>query len=221
MTKIKKEKEKPLFQDGLDQIFLDKNDTPVKIRDFIEPEDTWELKKRGSKATIITHDAIKKIADRAGISTNVGYRVMIEPHVNNNYTIVIEATVTSPKGSTNELGEANRSNLGNKGRANPVNMSQKRAYDRAVLRHLGIGGLLGEEELPDEEESKKEMDNLTIDEQKAIVPLINQIINTKRLPELNKFKLQMKKIANQYKEYQLVVLRNLWVKQFAKLQKSF
>lgn len=221
MAKIKKGEEKQTLQDGLDQIFQDKDGKPTKIRDFLKPEDTWELKKGKSKATIITHDAIKKMADHAGISSNVGYRVMIEPHVNNNYTVVIEATITSNKGTTNELGESNRGNLGNRGRANPVNMAQKRAYDRAVLRHLRIEGLLGEEELPDEEESKKEMDNLTIDEQKAIVPLINEIINAKKISQLTVFKQKMRTKKQAYSEKQLNVLRSLWEKQFAKLQKSF
>ena len=206
---------------GLEQSFIDKDQKVVKLGDFLESNDWWELKRGKNRATIVLHDAVKKIADRAGISTDVGYKVLIEPSVTNNYTIAIEARIVGPdQRTTTEIGEVNRGNLGNRGRSNPINMAQKRAYDRAVFRHLGITGFLGEEELQDDEETKSEMDTLTIDEQKAIVPFINKIVNSKTAAELKVISSEIKKTSTILIDKQLVVLRNLWSKQLASFQKT-
>lgn len=222
MTKTKKVEKNEVLKDGLDQQFIAKDSTIVKLREFLKPSDTWELKKRGSKLTIVSHEAVQKIADKAGISANVKYRILIEPHVNNNHTIVVEATVTDDLlRSTNECGESNRSNLGAKGRTNPFNMAQKRAYDRAVFRHLGISGLLGEDELPDEEEKNNDkypmFENLNDDQKKQIVPVWNKLLGSKTPAELNKIGTEIKKMSKMLNSDQLEHLRNQFRKQYKKL----
>lgn len=220
-TKVEKPKKKEeVLHPGLEQSFSDKDGVAVKLGEFLSSSDWWELKRGKNRATIVLHDAVKKIADRAGISTDVEYKVLIAPSVMNNYTTAMECRITGPVGKvTTELGEVNRGNLGNRGRSNPINMCQKRAYDRAVFRHLGITGFLGEEELPDEEESKNEMDNLSIEEQKAIVPFINKIVNSKTPVELKTISVEIKRDSSALMENQLAVLRSLWKKQLSSLQK--
>lgn len=206
---------------GLTQSFWNKNGTEVKLKDFLTEKDWWELKSRGSILQILTHDAMKKIADEAGIRSDPEYIVLTQPSVSNNYTYLIQIKITDIHGKTTiELGESNRGNLGIRGRSNPANMAQKRAYDRAVRTHLKIEGLLGEDELPDEDEDQ-EMDKLSHEERKALTPLINEIFAVKKKSDLTSFKAKMGKLKVEYNENQLEVLRGLWKKKSAELTNSF
>jgi len=223
MKKIKNEKTtQPEVEktNGLEQTIIQKDGTLIPISKILTPNDWWVLKKRNSQATILLHDAVKKLADIAGIQTNPKYSILIAPTHENNYTIAMQVEICDSTGRcTTDIGETNRSNLGIRGRANPVNMSQKRAYDRAVLRHLGITGLLSEEEIQEEED--KNMDKLSEEEAKQITPLVNEILNAKDKKVLNTFKLKMRSIIGNYNENQVNFLRELWKKNFAKLEKSF
>jgi hypothetical protein len=206
---------------GLTQTFTDKDNKIVQLQDILTVDDSWELKKRGhANMTILTHAGIQKIADAAGISKNVGYEVLIQPNANNNYQLSINATIKRGDEIVNEIGEVNRSNLTSRGKQNPTNMAQKRAYDRAVLRMLGIRGMLSEDELTDESDDNN-MDNLTIDQQKKIAPVITKIINAKTTKQLTDIKYEMQKAKSQYTEEELTQIRKQWKKQFAELTKTF
>lgn len=224
MKKIKKTKEKDIeipLLDGLAQSFKDKSKKQVQLKTILKDTDWWILKKRTSQLTIVSHDGVKKIADAAGIQTNPRYSILISPTHENNYTLAMQVEICDGDGRcTVEIGEVNRNNLGSRGRANPVNMAQKRAYDRAVFRHLGINGLLGEDEIQDVEE-EKEMDKINLEEQKQIVPLINKVLNTKTVQELKTLAIEIKKESTKYTSAQVDVLRGLWKKRFAELTKSF
>ena len=122
-----------------------------------------------------------------------------------------------------ELGETNRSNLGNRGRNYPANMAQKRSFDRAVFGATGLTGLLSEEELTEEQEEK--MDRLSMDEQKQISKMVNQINLAKTKEDLYQFNRDMKKMANagtlgDYNDKQLGYLRDLYQKKIGQLQKT-
>lgn len=222
MAKIKTEK--PVNKDrldGLNQYFTNQLNKRIKLKDFLVEGDWWELKSSKRVVYIILHDAVKKIANEAGISTYVKYDILTQPATNNNYTICIIATITDHNGKvTTDLGESSRDNLGIRGRSNPMNMAQKRAYDRAVFNHLGITGLLGEDELPDQEEPK-EMDKLTFDEQKSIVPILNELFAATTKPLMSAFNKKMQKEKASYSVGQLELLRGVYKKQLAALSKSF
>lgn len=197
---------------GLDQSFIDRHGNAVLLKDFLKEGDWWELKNKKSIRHIIYHDAVKKLADAAGINSVVNYNVLIQPSVSNNYMLLLQATVTDEKGrSSTGLGETNRSNLGLRGRANPGNMAEKRAYDRAVFNHLRITGLLGEDELPDEPE-EQEMEKLTDEEKKIIAPLINEIWAAKTKNDLSAFNKRMTSVKGSLNEKQLDILRGLYKK---------
>jgi hypothetical protein len=207
--------------DGLKQTFKNIQGDEYVLESILTTEDWWELKKRGRPSmTILTHSGIQKIADLAGIDKTVKYEVLIQPHVNNNYQLSINATITRDGETVNEIGEVNRNNLTEKGKHNPTNMAQKRAYDRAVLRMLGIRGMLSEDELTEETDDKK-MDNLTIDQQKKIAPIISKIINAKSSKDLTAVRNEIKSSLNTYTEDELNHLRKQWKKQSAELTKSF
>ena len=200
--------------------FISKDGDTILLNDFLTSSDYWVLDKRKSKVTILTHNAIKKIAMKAGIFV-LDYVILTQPDVYNNFQYTIQVKITDEKGRTTiEIGESNRSNLGQRGRQNPANMAQKRALDRAVLSHLGIVGLLSEEELEDNNETAV-VDKLTPDESKVIAPEINVIFAAKNKADLVKFNNQMKKDKVKYNPNQLNVLRGLWKKKLSDLTKSF
>lgn len=220
--KIKREKKIETLPElnGLNQLFKTQDGKKLKLKDILKKDDWWELKNRNKIIMILTHDAVKKIADEAGISTNIDYSILTQPSHENNYQQTWQAKISDPGGKiTVEIGEVNRNNLGSRGRNNPANMAQKRAYDRAVLRHLGIVGFLGEDELPEKEEEK--MENLTPDDAKQIVALLNQIFAAKDKKELMDFSNKMQELKLSYSELQLEVLRNAWGNQMVKFNKSF
>ena len=264
---IKKEKKEKLeIPDGLKQSFKMANGKMTTLEKGLKEGDWWISKGRAKK-TILTHGAVQKIADVAGVSKDVQYTVLTQPDAYNNYQYTIQAKVCrmvpekelrtqelgilkmrdekktleqigqeygctrnkimeicerieNPKMKqecVTEIGEANRSNLGSKGRANPANMAQKRAYDRCVFRLLGISGLLSEEELSDEDEEETKMENLSQDEVKKIAPLINKLLTAKTPENLNDFNKEMKEKAKDYNPAQLEYLRKLYGKRVGEL----
>jgi hypothetical protein len=201
---------------GLEQSFKGHNGQQIVLKDILVEKEWWVLKQRKSQSTIITHDGVKKIADAAGLSKSPKYSILISPTHENNYTIAMQAEICDNEGKcTTEIGEVNRNNLGSRGRANPVNMAQKRAYDRAVFRHLGITGLLGEDELQDEEE-KTEMETLTDEQKIEIVPFINKIWAATNQAELKAVADEIKVVTTFIPE-QIIELRKAWKKQAAEI----
>lgn len=197
--------------EGLKQQFCNENGVCHTLEDVIDSSDWWELKKRGSKTVILTHQGIQKIADLAGVSKVVEYRILISPDYTNNYQLSMEAKVCRGQECVNEIGEVNRSNLTGTGRNNPTNMAQKRAYDRAVLRLLGIQGMLSEEELTTNEDDKK-MDALTIDQQLKIKDDINAVIAAATLPDLQLVGKQIKSKIATYTADERQYLLDFWYK---------
>lgn len=223
-TKITtKNKEPGVLPDlsGLEQSFINGKDERVVLKDLLTKEDWWEMKGRKGSKVILTHDGVKRIADEAGLQTNPKYEILTQPNYQNNYQYLIQVTICDAKGRcTTELGESNRSNLSARGRGNPANMAQKRAYDRAVFRHVGITGLLGEDELEDVE-PPKEMEKLSEEEQQAIVTYVNDLLLAKNKADLTKFQVRMKKAKSTLSDNQLDYLRKLFKKKLAETSKSF
>lgn len=225
-TKIKVEKievaELPLdpkLVDGLQQVVQLADGKFVPLSEILTSKDFWQTKGK-IKRTILTHDCVKKIADMAGVRKEVKYTVLTQPDAYNNYQYTIMAEVCMENGRcATEIGESNRNNLGSKGRSNPANMAQKRAYDRAVLRLLGITGLLSEEELADDEQEET-MENLSPEDSKVIAPIINQLLLAKTDAQLSKFNTDMKKRAAELNKEQLDYLRKLYKKQVAQIAKT-
>ena len=216
-TKKTPKEEKKKIPEGLNQTFKTLTGKTIKLIQVLSPDDVWETKGRIVR-TIVTHDGVKKIADKAGVSMKVDYVVLTQPNAMNNYQYTMSATICRGKECVTEIGEANRNNLGTKGRNNPANMCQKRAYDRAVFRLLGITGLLSEEELSDEEITDN-MEGLSHDEKKHIAPAINQLLLAKTEKDLIVFSNKMKVEAAKLSENEVGYLRKLYRKRVGEIKK--
>lgn len=217
---MKKNPSKTQLPEGLYQTFIDKDKKKVGLADLLSSTDWWEHKKGKSKVTILTHKGMQKIADRAGISKKVDYQVLISPTAMNNYQLSINATVYRGDEVANELGEVNRASLTGKGKRNPTNMAQKRAYDRAVMRLLGISGVLSEDELVDETDDNQ-MEHLSIEQQKKIAPIVTKIIKAKTVADLKEVTTIMKASKANYQEDELSYLRKSWNKRNGEINEQF
>lgn len=218
MTKKQVEKKKKI-PEGLEQKIKTAQGKFIKLISILTPKEVWETS-GNTKRTIITHDGIKKIADTAGVNKDPEYVVLTQPDVYNNYQYTIQVKICRKNECVTEIGEANRGNLGSKGRNNPANMAQKRAFDRAVLRLLGITGILSEEELSDDEDyNKKEMDNLTHEDRRKIAPAVNQLLLAKSKNDMIAFDRKMKTEAKKYESNQLDYIRRLYQKRLGELQR--
>lgn len=205
--------------EGLQQSFQKSDGKPVTLHSVLTSKDFWVTNGK-VKRTILTHDAVKHLADLAGVLKNYKNTILTQPDAYNNYQYTWQVEVCTKKGECSVgIGEANRSNLGAKGRGNPANMAEKRAYDRAVLRLLGITGLLSEEELPDEETPDK-MEGLTHEEKKKIAPIVNQLILAKESKQLIAFGNEMKSKSKTLNPAQLDYLRKLYKKKVAEITKD-
>ncbi len=202
---------------GLQQVVKKK-----KLWEIIKPEHVWQSKGRNVR-TIITHDGVRVIADFAGVSKNVEYAILTQPDAYNHYQYTMSAKVCfldDKENCATEIGEANRNNLNTRGRNNPANMAQKRAYDRAVFRLLGITGILSDEELSDEE-TEENMEQLTHDEKKEIAVQINQLLLAKTQEDLILFDRGMKDGgAAKMNEKQKDFVRSLYQKRYASMLPS-
>lgn len=218
MKKEKKEEVKvtPVFTS--EQFFFNSKAEKIQLVNFLKVGDWWEQKGRKTLTVLLTHDAVQKIAKEAGLVCK-DYKIVTQPDIYNNFQYTVQADIIDSKGNTCEpqWGEANRSNLGSRGRNNPANMAQKRSYDRTVLKCLGIQGILSEEELSDKEE--EQMEELTHDERKQIAPLLNNINLAKTKADLNHFNGNMKILVKQGKhnEKQLEFLRKMFIKRMTAL----
>ena len=218
-------KEKPVKLDlsTLTHSFINAQGKTVFLKDFLKEGDWWALKSRKGVSWIVLHDAVKRIAVEAGISTDPEYKLFITPTTQNNYTTAIQVTITDSMGRrTTDIGETSRDNLGTRGRNNPINMAQKRAFDRAVFNHLGITGLLGEDELQEDEEKNTmdDFESLPDNEKQEIAPLLNEIFAVKDKKDLMSFKVKMSKTKVGLNDAQLSVLRLRWKKKLAELTET-
>lgn len=147
--------------------FLSKDGLVVKVKDVISKDECWFLEREGKH--VLTHKAIQKIAAIAGISKT--YEVSestIQPDYKNGMEHIVRVTIKclakpkdpnqtygcihSDENTLTVTGEANRENTSQRGRGYLRKMAEKRAYDIAVLEHLGLYSTIFSE---DESESFK------------------------------------------------------------------
>ena len=232
MKKVVKKK----TNDLVTSTFLDKKGKTVNVSDIIDKDDCWYLKRANS--WILSHKAIKKIANVAGISKNyiVEESNNIVPDYKNELEHIIRVTIKcnakrkakSKKGCIHSdedtltvTGEANRINTPNRGRGYLRKMAEKRAFDIAVLEHLDLySSVFSEEEAASYESKKtKEPDLMpgTI-EFENIVTEINAILNAKKHTNMKKVAIKIKKLLkeNKYTFKQIKYLRELYKQEYGK-----
>ena len=238
MKKEKKEKENEL----IDSSFTNKFGKTVKVSKVISEKEFWALenKRKGTKIWIISNKGIQKIAEEAGISKN--YKVEesenIIPKPENSLLHVVRVTIKcnakekimvngcihdENDGTLEMTGEASKLNTRRGGDYLRL-MAEKRGYDRAVLRHLGIEGAYSEEESVDfenDEDGKKKVDVLEPADLEAIAEHINQITGCKSKEDLKKVGEFIKDSISKLNENQLEFLRQQYQKTYSTFVKEF
>lgn len=225
--------------------FISKECKIVNVADVIDKtKDCWFLRNKG--LWILTHAGVEKIAAIAGISKNydVEESKTIVPTYQNELEHIVRVTmkcnsksslpITEPDACAHSdentltvTGEANRINTPNRGRGYLRKMAEKRAWDIAVLKHLGLySAIFSEEEAedfknPNEEKETKLMPGSTAFE--AIAEEVNLILNATSKPLLKEVGKTLKKnVADgKYSEQQETYLRSLFKKQVASLDTEF
>jgi hypothetical protein len=226
--KVKEEKE--VEEKIIESTFLNSKGKEVKVSDIICKEDCWFLK-RASK-WVLAHNGVQKLAKVAGISEQ--YSVsdpIVQPSYENELEYLFRVTIHCKSGvnskcmhgepDTSMLGEANRVSAPNRGRGYLAIMAEKRGYDRAVLKHLGLVNVYSEVEADEFEKEDNEQENLHRDEFEGIADDVNKIINSKGTDDLKKILPVIKKRIGTYNSKQQEYLRKLFAKQVAKYAKTF
>lgn len=133
--------------------FIDRTGTEVKISDAVSKAECWYSEKE--TRWVLAHKAIQKIAALAGISRTfeVTESPTIQPSYKNELEHIVRVTIKcyAKNGKLKKsclhdensnvhtaTGEANKLNTPVRGRGYLRKMAEKRAYDIAVLEHLGI-----------------------------------------------------------------------------------
>lgn len=222
----------------IEESFLDKNGKEIKISNVIDKDGCWFLSK--TNAWILSHKSIKKIAEIAGISKNfkVEESENIVPDYKNELEHIVRVTIKCNAKKEKEgcvhsvekeltvTGESNRINTPNRGRGYLRKMAEKRAYDIAVLEHLGLSTtVFSEEESPDFEYNRKKEPSLMpgTQEFERISKEVNAVLNSKTTTDLKKVgkKIKAGVKINKYTEKQIEYLRTLYQIELGKKETNF
>lgn len=246
---MKKEKDKKIKLPTLvDASFLDKNGKSVKVSKYISETDCWLIKDDIPKWAL-THAAIKKIAQVAGISKNYAIEESsnIIPNIQNDFEHIVRVTIKcnsklvgktktkigacvhSDENTLTITGEANRINTPDRGKGYLRKMAEKRAYDIAVLEHLDLYTFIFSEEeshdfQKDVRKRKKEANIMPgTKEFDLILEEVNFLLDAKNKIDLKKATTTIKNSikTKKYSEKQLQYLRELYHKRFAEFNKTF
>jgi len=228
IKKETKEKEEKIIE----STFLDSKGKSIKVSDTICKDDCWFLKR--ANKWVLSHQGIEKLAKIGGIAQTYSVsEPIVQPSYENELeylfriTIHCKALLKNNKScvhgemDTQMLGEANKVSAPNRGRGYLAIMAEKRGYDRAVLKHLGLVNVYSEVEADEFEKEDNEQENLKRDEFEAIADDVNKIINSKGVVDLKKILPIMKKKIESYNLKQQEYLRKLFAKQVAKYAKTF
>jgi len=141
-----------------DTQFIGKSGSIIKVKDLITSDDCWATKEGN---LILSHKAVQKIAAAGGISKTYDvHESEIHPDFKNGLEHIVRVTIKcksmpaegktgcahDDEATLTVTGEANRENTSNRGKGYLRKMAEKRAYDIAVLEHLGLYTTLFSEE---------------------------------------------------------------------------
>lgn len=247
-TKEKEEKNEKGFLSG--QKFIDKEGKETLVSDIIDESECWFAKREGQ--WVLTHSAIEKLARYAGVSMNydVEESKNVIPSYDNELEHIVRVTIKCKANASDGkklkkghcvhsdediltvTGEANRKNTPNRGRDYLRKMAEKRAFDIAVLKHLGLYTTVFSEE--ESEAFKQEASSTHHEKEPSVMPGsklflliaedVNMILNAEDKKALTvvakhiKKKIDNKEYAS---EHQVEYLRQLYQKEYAKMNKQF
>lgn len=240
-VKVANEAKETIVLDGNEQTFLNKNGERVKLMEFIKPEEFWNIETKRVEENSITinirhfilYDAIKRLAKEAGIyffDKNQVYSPTIENKDLYGFDVSVYCsagldTLPDPKGAaqcrhgffrTTMLGEANNENTRTLSGRYKGTTAEKRGYVRAVINHLGLKNVYGQDELDGEKaDPTPEGPKVpTPTEYKQLLESlkgeVNEIMNCTDQDALDLFGAKLKENLSKYSPTQIEYLRRLW-----------
>lgn len=238
------EKLEDFIVDHNKQVFIDRTGRPIELLSFLREDEFWTLDRKRieegkriiQKRRVITYSGIKRLAKEAGIYLFTKEKVF-DPTIENHNLVGFDVTIycesrnetITPKegfcshgfGKTIVLGEASDLNTKSIGMKYKATMAEKRGYSRAVITHLSLVDILGEDELEEaNEESQKLNDTMTDEEKEQLAPLFNKILNVKDLADLDALGEEIKSEAGEYSKSQLEHLRKVYKNKRSELEKT-
>ena len=222
-----------------DETFVDKHGKRIRLFDVIDKEtDCWLSKNKKSNLWILTHRAVEKIAIAAGIDTSfdVQESANTTPTYQNELEHIVRVTITcktKPTGGcvhsdNNEFtvtGESNRINTPHRGRGYLRKMAEKRGFDIAVLKHLGLyTSVFSEDEAEEFQEDEKDHGVMPGSKDfELIVEELNLILNASTKPELKAAgKVIKARVAEgKFSDRQLKYLRGVYKNSVTKFVTTF
>lgn len=212
----------------LEQSFVGKDNDIHPLTEVIDPDiDVYKKEKRtkgtDGKTTVevrylLRRDAVRKIAEAAGLKSSKV--VVFAPSIDNNYLTAFDITVTDPLGNTTTmLGEASNENTRGISKMYKALTAERRGYVRAILAHLGLKGIYGEDEFIEEDDIDVEEDKMpTKEEFEKIAPLVNRILNAESKTALQEIGEEIKGEVESLSEKQMNYLRELYKKNLNKFE---
>lgn len=170
---------------------------------------------------IMRRDAIKRIADAAGLSSSK--TLVIAPSIDNNQLTAFDVTVVDTTGkSTTMLGEASNENTRGVSRQYKALTAERRGFVRAVLNHLSITGIYGEDEFVEDADEVElpESETPSREEFESIAPFINKILNAGSKEALQEVGEAIKADASTLSDREMKYLRELYKKNLLKFEEG-
>jgi len=236
--KIKPKEEKKVLEIP-SILFLDKENISQDLNKVLDETDYWSNSNRSGTSWIISHRGVEKLAKLAGIKPqiNTRFEMEVEPTYSNAMTNQFVAKMTCEAkdltfdtkcihGSDCEFfssGEASRLNTGARGGSYMRIMAEKRAYDRGVLRHLGLNdgvNIYSEEEAESfaaESDKSKPLDDVI--EKHAV--LLNKILNSRTSVDLIVIGKEINAAKADYTKEELDYIRTIWSRRNGELNTEF
>lgn len=223
------------IQDINDLTFISKDGLPLHIKDVLDEKELWESKNRKGSSFIISHAGFEKIAQLAGISLDYDVKESdtVQPSYKNELEHIVRVTIyrrakhgtVAIDDSFTATGTANRINTSGVGRKYIRLMAEKRGFDIAVKKLLGLSGIYSEAESSDFENVEEnpmyaapktiEFENISDD--------INSLMLATNVKELNTAAkaIKKKKMKGDYTFSQENLLKKVYANQFILLNKPF
>lgn len=238
--KEKKKNEVVEIRDNSDQTFLNYKGQETKLMKFLKKDEVWEQDvKRYTddnkvlvvKKKIITYDGIKRLAKESGIY-NFTKQVLYSPGIENNDLHGFDVTVfcnallggdfcTHGYHKTTMVGEASKLNTKSIGEKYKATMAEKRGFCRAVISHLGLVDILGEDELGEPQEIDDTPQDLKRAEFEDLSGILNKILNAMNKDALILVGTEIKFAdEGRYSKNQIEYLRKVYKKRLSELEQS-
>lgn len=229
--KEENDKKETVTVDSSEQTFLNKEGNHVKLLDFLRPDEIWEKEDKRTendrvtitKKKILLKDAVNRLAKEAGVYY-FDKVVLHTPTIENNdlhaYDVTIYCNALKKDDfcihgyyKTTMVGASSNLNTRNINMKHKDANAEKRGFVRAVVTHLGLKGIYGDEEFDEERVDTTKIDKPSPAEFEALggqEGILNRILNAEDQDKLDALAEEILAKKKEYTEKQLEYLRGVW-----------